>query len=102
MNWNHLKPNVLSRLDQAGVKGPAAKVILTFERRRNTLHNMLNRCSWEAMTNTKAYDDARDALDSLNNGGHYRPEEAPYWEEWVSFCEASGLIPTANLGDHLC
>lgn len=102
MNWNYRKPEVVTTLQQAGVSGLAAKVILTFERRRNTLHNMTCRGSWEAMTQSKAYDQALDALDSLNNGGDFEPETAPYWREWVAFCEVAGFAPTASLGDHLC
>lgn len=106
MNWNHLKPQVEAHLQEAGLTGtPAAKLIITFERRRNTCLNMINwpRCgSWEAMTESKAYMQASDALDQLNSLGDFEPEEAPYWKQWVAYCDAAGIGPTANLGDHLC
>ena len=105
MNWSQFKPQVVENLAKAGVTGQAAKLIMTFERRRNTCLNAINwpRCgSWEAMTESKAYAQASDALDQLNSLGDFKPENAPYWKEWVAYCDAAGIGPTANLGDHLC
>tara|TARA_B110000483_G_scaffold106857_1_gene130396 strand:+ start:34 stop:345 length:312 start_codon:yes stop_codon:yes gene_type:complete len=103
MNWNELKLEVLNDLKNANVEGEAARTILNFERRVNTCRNMLHRGStWETMTYTKAFTDARELLDSLNENGEWGMKEAKFYPEFERYCTARGLGAGFNLGDCCC
>lgn len=104
MNWNKLKLDVLYDLQTAKVKGEAARCIMKFERRVNTCRNMLNHGStWEMVTYSKAYSDARKSLSLLNECGDYNMKTAKFYNEFSEYCKARGLKSAKlNLGDCLC
>jgi len=104
VNWNKLKLDVLYHLKTANVEGEAARTILKFERRVNTCRNMLHRGStWKTMNCSKAYDEARDLLDSLNENGEWGMKDAKFYTEFLRYCKARGFDSAEfNLGDCLC
>jgi len=105
--WTQVyKPQVIETLEKAGISpsSEVAKVILTFERRVNTLINMnYNGSSWDAICHSPASLDANRCLARLNGSAMSRTEslKAEFGEEWSRYCEAKGICPEANLGDWL-
>jgi dTDP-glucose pyrophosphorylase len=106
MNWKTIKEEVLKNLDKAEIKNSEVrKTILGYERRVNSCRNFIMRGgSWTALGETKAYLDASDFLDDLNEGGNLTSGvNAKFWNEWSDYCKAleHNARPNANLGDWL-
>jgi len=100
------KPRVEANLRAAGIdlKSEAAKTILRFERRINTMIIQTdNGSSWEAICNSNANLDANNALFELNGWSQslHGCSEAKFGTEWIAYCKTINACPEANVGDWL-
>ena len=105
--WTQVyKPQVIETLEKAGIssKSEVAKVILTFERRVNTLINMRDSgTSWDAICHSYKNLEANRCLEKLNGSARSRTDvlKAEFGKDWMKYCDAKGLCPEANVGDWL-
>lgn len=106
MNWNDRKIEVLNDIASATITDKTAiKLILSVERKMNSAHNALQRGSSFTATAEK-YSDLKwiDAMEQLGNAEYWNAYdgEAPYFLQWLQYCDVTGYATSFGMGDAIC
>jgi hypothetical protein len=106
MNWNDRKIEVLNDIASANITdSDAIKLILFVERKMNSAHNALQRgSSFSATANKYSCLKWIDAMTQLGNAEYWNSYdgEAPYFLQWLQYCDVTGYATSFGMGDAIC